>query len=353
MSDVTKPRLSLLAMLEAAHALRLAGALPAPSGIHVDNLVREGGMRPWLRLALGDEAARAMEAAGTGGWHIGAMLGTERLIPRLPIVEFDPAEASAISAVDALCGEANGPRWSLWFSIRNRIPTAEAEDLLPLFAASAWDGDERSLPASDLLEASLDGIAARFGLSPRKEAADLSTWREREVNGVAERSTSREYYRNSPGTVMTPEGMVVRLDDGSEVWLHEGNPLLWIGRWGPELRQRLRLTWRGATSGHGGYLARVQDLAAIELSQQIRADLAQVEEIEAILARRASMRAIDSEGQELLKNQEVDLLTDCLEASKGSRGRVLEIVGDMAIVNFGRAGARRVPCLGHALIVAA
>lgn len=347
----TRPRLTLIAMLEAAHALHLANALPTPPDVQLSRLVQANGMRPWLRIALGDAAASALEASGRGGWHVCALLGHENGPRREPLVDADPTEVMAIILVDAFCEEYASPCRSLWFCLRNRMPMAAAAAMLPEFVEREWDADWRAQPSSAVFEASLDTIAARFALSPKKRPADLSIWHERVVDGVAKRRTPREYYANSPGAMKEPEGMVVALSDGIEVWVHERDPILWPGRHGPELGTRLRLTWLGATSGHGGYLARVHDLATIEMSERIRAELAWRADLDAILARHAELRAVDGHGRDIAEHQTVELLTDCLEARKGTTGRVVEIAGDMAIVNFGHRGARKVPCYGHALAV--
>lgn len=340
------PRLTLLAVLEAAHALRLAGALPAPPGLNEHRMRRAAAMHPWIRLALGDEAALAMERSGHGGWWMGALLGTGNSGGGTPRVDFDPADTHALMAVDALCSDANGPRWSAWFGIRNRIPDALAREMFPSLDEGDLDGVLRSAPLLDSLEGLLDEVAARFGLSPRKAPADLSAWGERVVDGVAGRRSFREYYPG--GALKHHETVPVALADGGEVVLSEHDPVLWPGRYGPDLGTRLRLTWKGATAGHRGYLARVEMVEHIELREAVRRDLERAAAREAFLAAEAR-GALDANGRRLAEGDRVELVTDCLEASRGTGGRVVEILADMAMVDFGRRGARMVPCYGHAL----
>jgi hypothetical protein len=340
---------TLLGMLEAAHALRLADALPRPRGISTERLRQAGGMRPWLRLALGEETAAWLAGQNRAGWWLGALIGDSNLqfgtghAKDGCLLAYDPAEKYAMMAVDALCSDAGSPRWSSWFSVRGRMPRAEAELMTPLLAASD-DGPERSLPLLDVMEELLDGIAARFGLNPRKEAADLSAWTERTVSGTARNSKPAEYYAHGGG-VKLHEQRRIALDDGGEVWLYAGDHLLWPGRFGPNYGDRLELVYHGVTPWHPGYLGYVRkvDVELEAFSRFIRT-MDEAKSEPAVVD-----RATDDEGRVISEGDDVHINCDCLETRQGTRGRVLEILSDMAIVDFGHRGARKVPCYGHAL----
>jgi hypothetical protein len=344
------PHIGLLPMLEAAHALRLAGALPSPKGISMHRLTAAGGMRPWLRLTLGEDGARTLEDGLKGGWCLGALLG-DNVGRRLePSVTFDPAEMWALLLVDTLCEEATTTRWSAWIRIKDHLPRSESERLLPEFIEHEMDSGWRSRHVLDILEPTLDHIAAQFGMAPRKEASGLSMWHERAADGTVCEMAPREYYLHGHG-VKNPERALVRLDDGSGIWLHENDRPCWPGRFVSRIGTRLRLTWRGATAGHGGCLARVQDLdlinALARMDERIKAEA----ETNRIIAEHNALRAIDSTGRIIEAGQRVELLTECLEAPRLAVGEVIEICGDMAVVDFRRRGARRVPCYGHAVAV--
>jgi hypothetical protein len=330
---------TLLGMLEAAHALRLAGALPAPPGISVDRLTRAGGMRPWLRLAVGEATAAWLAGQQRADWWLGALIGDANLQFGTGhavdgcLLAYDPDEKYAMLAVDALCSDAASPLWSGWFGVRGRMPLAEAELMTPLLAGTDA-GPDRSLPLLGVMEELLDGIAARFGLTPRKEGADLSAWTERTVIGTAREHAPAEYYAHGGG-VKLHEQRRIALDDGGEVWLSAGDGLLWPGRFGPEYGDRLELVYHGVTPWHPGYLARVRtvNLELDALSRFVR----------------TLDEAKDDEGRVISEGDDVHINCDCLETRQGTRGRVLEVLGDMAIVDFGHRGARKVPCYGHAL----
>ncbi len=318
------PRLSLLAMLEAAHALRLSGALPALPGIAMHRLAEAGGMRPWIRLALGEDAALALERDGRGGWCLDALLGEPMGCRQRPVVSADPVEVSALIVVDALCAEAGSPRWSVWHGIRSRIPFPAAERLVPALYGQARDGEARPDPTGTGLEAVLDRIAALHGLKPRKAPADLSSWREREAVGTVVGVTPRAYYATPPGAVMQHEGADILLEDGRTASIHAGDPLCWPGVL--ILGQRVHLTWRGATAGHPGYLARGRLLTFSEESlASFRASQREVEDPPF-----HDLLSLDRDGRALGIGLPVTLLYGCLEAGEGDHGRVVETCGTMA-----------------------
>lgn len=346
MRDTVPPTLSLTAMLEAAFGLLEAGGLPAPPGISTRRLVDAGGMHPWLRIAFGREGADFLRAEGKSNWWLGALMGRENIVPdRPPSIMFSQGEADALLAVDTLCADALLGRASVWHSLKSRIGLAAARRLLP-----SWEVDgegEEPTPSYDALASAFHEIAAAHSLSPRRVPVDLGLWAERRVEGILSREGPRDPLWFLDGMrSRSSECALVELVGGGTIWLNKGCRLTWPGEISPGTR--LLLTWKGAVDGHEGYLASVQDLDVQAELASIRRWLDHRQDVTTPLGGRIQ-EPRDREGRRLGEGDHVELEDGCREAIRGETGRVTEVLGQMVMVNFGRRGARRVPCLGRSL----
>jgi len=342
------PHLSLLAMLEAAHALRLADALPCPHGINLIRHIEAGGMRPWLRLALGQDTALSLEGVGLGGLSLEALISEPLGRRSRPAISYTAAEIPAMVMVDALCAGAGSSRWSVLASLRNKVPRHMLQQAG--LACDPEEGAVNSPPIARDMEAVLDRIAWMHSLQPRKAVADLSLWRERTTTPVVKALHSRIQSELSPGSVRVWDAIDLHLDDGSQASLHSGDPELW-----PEtiaVGDQLSMVFRGATDGHGGYLARVENLSR----QAAKASLDSLRCFQEAQASCSpsdppfeSLQPLDAEGDLLAMGGLVTLMYDCQEARRGDQGRVVETCGSMVVVDFGRDSAQAVPCHGEAV----
>lgn len=310
--------------------MKLAGALPAPPGLSRFALHDAGAISPWLRRALGPEGAVAIERSGKANWHIGALLGVDRNHRDDPLINCPAEDVEAVRLVDTLCSEWGSPLWSAAFCLRERnLEGAAGAAKVGLDAirdaAAAGDRVDASVAATVALKAMAEALGVDLAaVAP----ADLGQWRDGEEDG--EITDVKDFYRGHVSLC----GVRVLLDGGSTVsYDHAHSHDAHTGR-------RMRVTLVGRTDGHPGYARSVTRIETLEALERLRRYVDPVPV--------TPDEAVDADGTQLLAGDRVEILTDCLETSRGNRGTVIEILGDMAIVNFDGVEAP-VPCYGHAL----
>ena len=349
--------ITLESSVRAACALLAAGALPDLPGAHAHKLHDVGGMSPWLRLALGDVAARDLEAARVASHNIESMLGT---VDRgdgttrtrrgdAAILASDPGETGCIRLVDSLCREA-GCGSVYGFLAWQRPGDARAEAYLaPMEAAmlSSRTGGvgERTRGWIPLV---LAAMAADLGIAFPVPAADLSVWSRRDVPARVTAIVPED--RADNGFVREMAHAILECGDGVTRRIHDargtayGDAHLYPS--GIRAGSRLKLTFAGATSGHPGYLDRVTDMDMADTMAEIGERLARYARIEAIVAGHDAATiagCVDANGARLADGERVELLRGCLEAPAGAVGRVHELMGEIAMVDFG-GKVGKVPC---------
>lgn len=307
--------ITLEAILRSAWSLHLAGALPAPKGIFVQRIVDEGGMRPWVLLALAEGDVAELHRIGKANWHMGAMLGLERF--HSAVLECPEGEAEMIAFVSRVCEEAASIGvFPIWRMIGRRLL---GDDCL------RKDGSPMS--AAEVLER----IAKRHCIDLSSVTpADVSVWREREVRATISRV--HEAPSRSLGTMI--RSATAATDDGVtfEVrYLDIGDA--YVGN-------RLVVSMTGVTAWHHGYSKTSKTLSSVLFQEEIRTLIGD---------RKPPVDLCTcATGENLKAGDRVSLNCGCLEANKGSNGTVTEILGDMAMVEFDGI-ENPVPCYGHAL----
>jgi len=378
-------RITLESILKAAWSLHLAGALPNPGVARVERIVDEGGMRPWLQLALPAADVAALYADGKAAWHMAALLGLDEH-PE-PVLTCPRGQAPFIRFVEGLCSDADSSIFSFLAAEKERVE-AYGDPLVRSFLVF-FEFSRGGNPAYPLIVKTFRAIAESFGIDlSTVKPADLSAWSERTVEATI---TSR---RGQPDThafhaveALTEDGHVIQVGNVHHVDSAVGG--------------RIHVTLRGATAYHPGYaigysrdenvrlmddvdrrlslvasatevlaspegsLAAFADILAeaMEPTTAVQTEVAATDPgisavpSEARPVAPAAMAATDvpaagkcisADGRELEVNDFVVVTCDHLEARKGTMGAVFEIVGDTAYVLFDDVEGL-IPCPGHLL----
>ncbi len=341
-----KPFLSLDALVRAAWRMIEADALPAPRGVDVQEMANAGCLRPWLAEALGPEGAMALQRTGKGGWWLGALMG--RNFPRRrdeAWIAFDEADRGLLMLVDRMCSFARSYEWGLVRdAMEERTPETEAflsrleEAVLRASTRRRARGDGALREGRRTVARRVVGEVARLrGIATDPLAVTMDVVRSVEVAKVAAR------------TPPTAREMTVHRDACTHYVFEspDGHRWGWADRFGvldgPHGHawegSGVELSLAGVTPGGRGYVRGARTLDDIREEGRRKAFLS---------AREPLQPAIDANGVALSERDAVELLHGCLEAAEGTRGVVVEVAGEMAVVRF--EGRRKpVPCYAMAL----
>lgn len=329
-------------MLRSAAALHLSGRLPMPYSFSMDRLVNAGGMRPLLRLTLAMEDVRRLHENDMAGWWMGALLKHVKPARWHDDETQDREQDHAVMMVLSCIAEIS-PSTSVFSFIghleRQTETLSGKARVEPLLTWMKTISHEKSFDRH--IAKAIQILAEAIGAEdPYNDPMTIpeGLWDRHEIDGTIDLI---EDGRRQNGVIVT-RVLTVKMDDGR------------IERHGVEAGYlsiiysppgtRVRLYYKGSTPEHPGYGWNIRTLEDVEFTEQIQRSVA----LSKHLAEMKDIRAIDGNGVEIEKSQTVEIQADCLETHRGNRGKVVEVLGDMAIVAFSGVKAP-VPCYGNVL----